>query len=246
MANDFQNSLDDVYLSYMNYILTNEITSTALENCLISSPQFLDINVERGKYIESDFKILFVGQETFGWVSDDRQKNECGLNNPRLNLDAYVKTLKNVYKEFNIGADYYNSPIYQFIDSITTRKDNIGFLINNCLRHDGLGFGSNRIPSEIEEIVTFENNFVFREELKILEPDCVIFLTGPRYDNVLRKTFNEIEFKQHKNFGVNEFSILKHTDLPEKSFRIYHPNYHNRKGREYKYLISNEISNLVF
>jgi hypothetical protein len=60
----------------------------------------------------------------------------------------------------------------------------------------------------------------------------LLFVTGPSYDDVLAQYFADIEFKA-LDLPARQFAMLVHPDLPEHSYRLYHPNYLNRdrKGR---------------
>ena len=61
-------------------------------------------------------------------------------------------------------------------------------------------------------------------ELKIAEPEVCLFVTGPDYDRIIGQYYPGIEF-QPIHAPVREFAQLVHRDLPEKSYRCYHPKY---------------------
>lgn len=97
-------------------------------------------------------------------------------------------------------------------------------------------------PEKFEDKVMYHNNYILREEIKILNPNAVVFVTGPNYDMFIKKTFQDICFEQVKTFDINEIAILKHKELPNKSIRVYHPGYQNRLGgRKYMVELSNDI-----
>jgi hypothetical protein len=71
-----------------------------------------------------------------------------------------------------------------------------------------------------------------KEEIAVTKPDVVVFLSGPNYDGKINVQFNdEIEFKNFKDRHIRETAKLEHPDLPEHTYRIYHPNYLQRSKK---------------
>jgi len=68
---------------------------------------------------------------------------------------------------------------------------------------------------------------LLKEEIKIVKPDVVIFLTSWRYDDKIREVFKGVEFDVLEK---RKLSQLSHKDLPSLTFRTYHPNYLQRSG----------------
>lgn len=74
------------------------------------------------------------------------------------------------------------------------------------------------------------------DEIKIINPDIVLFLTGYNYDNYIKKQLHDVEFAAVSGYNEKEFARLKHSVLPYNSFRIYHPGYLQRAGLRDEYL----------
>lgn len=74
------------------------------------------------------------------------------------------------------------------------------------------------------------------EEIKIINPDIVLFLTGPNYDYYIKNQLKGVEFKTVENYGIRQFARVEYKSLPKNSFRIYHPVYLRRRGLENNYL----------
>jgi hypothetical protein len=242
---NIQKKLDELYLSYLSNVLDNREVVEAIQNQEISSPLFIDVNAPQSNYINRPFKVLYVGQENNGWFNLNQRK-KVGLEKIS-DLNKYLIELKSLYFEFNIGEQY-NKPIFIFLDilieSIQNYKqgeESTGFLWTNLIRHSGK-FNEGKIPDKFEDKLMYDNNFIFRKEMEILDPNAVIFVTGPNYDKFLKNTFNGISFISVKNYDINEIAVLKHANLPKYSCRVYHPNFHNRLGgAEYMKELSQDI-----
>lgn len=74
-----------------------------------------------------------------------------------------------------------------------------------------------------------QQNFnVLPSEIKALNPDIVIFLTGPDCDDRLSTTFTTngpVQFEKIDGFGERQLVRIIHLDLPRHSYRTYHPGY---------------------
>ena len=92
---------------------------------------------------------------------------------------------------------------------------------------------NNTRPSpEVEEIIC--SNFpLLPYEIKALNPDLVIFFTGPYYDERLKKTFAGAVLDTVDDLPLNLLSRIKHAKLPYHSYRTYHPGY-SLRGRKAK------------
>lgn len=64
-------------------------------------------------------------------------------------------------------------------------------------------------------------------EIEIMEPDIILFCTGPGYDKYLEKIFSST-VHHVDGYGPRHLARLSATGLPEKTFRTYHPGYLHR------------------
>jgi hypothetical protein len=161
------------------------------------------------EYVSSEKKLMIIGQQTHGW--------DVGEN---------IQQLMDGYNNFKVGKNYNHksSPFwttqYDLYERLNPTSEKYGFIWNNLLKVD---LNKNR-PSQLEEELGKEFP-VLIEEIRILKPDVVVFFTGPSYDNRIKKTFSNITFENINGFNSKELVRLQHKDLPEKTFRTYHPKY---------------------
>lgn len=226
-----QCALDKVYERYLNQIIETREIISGLKSQVLSSPLFLDFTERE---LASCKRLLFVGKETNGWCNEFsneilfRQLDHCCIK-------EYVSELKRQFRIFNYGEHYYNSPFWYFFhmakNEFNNCTNNTDFLYTNLSRQDE---NQGAIVTEnFYQAVHHQNNLIFRQELKILSPDIVLFFTGPNRDELLKYTFRDLKFipmngwQLFKN-GNSFICRLQSEDLPVNSFRIYHPESFNR------------------
>lgn len=172
----------------------------------VSSPLFLSVTEE---YEQSKIKVLIVGQQTNGWDVLTNSTDEI--------LECYT--------DFQMGVNYRNSPFWraacQLNDEINPVGPERAFLWSNLVKVDQDG----ERPSNIVEELIGKSDLL-QEEMRILQPQVVIFLTGPYYDERLEATFPGIENTQMSRWTRKLYS--KH--LPDKSYRTYHPSWLVQSG----------------
>lgn len=72
---------------------------------------------------------------------------------------------------------------------------------------------------------------VVRFEISHLQPTVVLFLSGPNYDDELRRIYSDAQFEAiNKRRCVRHLARVKADGLPSNSIRTYHPNYLFRIG----------------
>ena len=177
----------------------------------LSNPHF--ISVPEG-YAKAPTRILVVGQQTYGWGDH----NLC--NRP----DA-VNALMSLYADFNLGQTYTASPFWQATvllnRLVNPESPPRSFLWSNLVKLDQSG---NRPIEEIEDQICEIG--LLQKEIEIIDPDVVVFFTGPKYDQRLKLSFPDLIWKNKSQFII----CLEHPTLPALSFRTYHPNYLRRSG----------------
>jgi len=232
--------LEKLYRPYWDKAL-ERITEDKLE---LSNP--LLIKIDEKEYETSNVKIMIFGQETFGWNGQFGSEN---MNVERL-MDDYFAYLH--YDEqddsyfHGLNDDYRTSKrrikgkkkrafwkaFKYFEKEIKLQLHNIHkpyFIWNNIAKiskNDQKG-----MDDKIRKF-TKENFSTVLEEIKILKPDMVIFLTGPNRDGDIKHYFKDVAFdycgypekiKDKKTYKSPQKVISKY--LPEKSIRLYHPSY---------------------
>lgn len=164
------------------------------------------------EYIKSKLKLMIIGQETMGWNSEQYQKAE----------EATVESLQERYDLF-VNNGGFNSPYWQFQKAMKEKlASSVGFLSNNVVK-----IGCEYDPGYIKEVLDWqlEHFNIFSGEIEVCQPDVMIFLTGPRYDKVLRLSLGRFS-ATCVDPNIRCLHILrfeKYPDLPV--IRTYHPRY---------------------
>ncbi|MDR2605142.1 MAG: hypothetical protein LBC55_07305 [Desulfovibrio sp.] len=66
-------------------------------------------------------------------------------------------------------------------------------------------------------------------ELAVVKPDIILFLTGPNYDRFIKMIYPDVSFTElSKTYDARKLARLYSKDLPQKTFRTYHPEYPGR------------------
>ena len=180
-------------------------------------------------YNKMKYKILIVGQENNGYGYETEPKK------------SMLFTL-----DFQNGRYYDNAPFFSFPYSFCAS-------INDCdnekyskksylawvnLKEFSFETSSKKpLNEKAQNIIDNEYN-ILEEEIKIINPDIVLFLTGPKYDYhiEIEKQLKGVEFKTVENYQIGQFARVEHKSLPKNSFRIYHPVYLRRRSLENNYL----------
>jgi hypothetical protein len=224
---NYQEELDYAYDAYLKAILKKDGIIDLIENDQISSPQIIDVTAPDGNYVNADYKILFVGQETKGWLNPFPKES---LKLSKDNTQAYIDTLKSCYREFNFSnmssGRKYNGTFNNYVNNILVHfpKDKIGYLTTNLYKHDER---QKRIKSKNFKLIKEENYKLLKEEIKILKPNAIIFFTGHALDYKIKRilgkgiSFNTIESIQ----SVKQFATITSPDHSMEIFRTYHPGY---------------------
>jgi hypothetical protein len=181
------------------------------------------------KYLSSDFKILFVGQEANGWTGFDRPKTQNAIDGL---LERYIK--------FELGANY-NTTFWQHIHYINQRLNNadLNFAWSNVLKFGRSGNGRPTDAVVEQELLKFN---ILEAEIKILDPDVAIFFSGPNYDLDISQRISGVKFLQCENNELRALARLSHPSLPKKTYRTYHPSHLRQSKKED---IRDEIIKLV-
>ncbi len=170
---------------------------------------------------------MIFGQETNGWH---------GLWESTDDVDTIVKIYHKFYCTdvcyYKYGGHFWNA-IKSLKEAIgETLGTSLGLLWNNIVkvgRKDGRGRPSQPI---VETQMSSFN--VVPDEVEITQPDAVLFFTGPNYDDLIRRAFPDVRFEGFRKWEPRRLARLRSADLPERTYRTYHPNYLWRIGF-YKY-----------
>lgn len=185
------------------------------------------------QYEKSSIKVMFCGQETQSWNSEEYK-------------DPYKASVDSVMHRYNVfvNNDGYNSPYWNFQRRIKNRNKNVGFVRNNIVK-----IGKLDEPGCDDYIDNLARQYfpVFKKELEILQPDLIIFLTGPKYDWRIKNTLGNFSLK---SLGDTDecFDELVYDDptIP-MSIRINHPRWLQQHSKYWSMIenIDKIIKNIV-
>ncbi|TMN21895.1 uracil-DNA glycosylase family protein [Lentibacillus cibarius] len=169
-------------------------------------------------YQEADIKIMFVGKETNDWEGTFGHYHVKGLQD-------FYETFWN--KDTKAKKTLFWKFMRKWISQIEEELPNASVSVtwNNIYK---IGRSGKRgKPNKATQEITKRDFCVFKEELRILKPDVVIFLTGPGYDTVLETYLPGVEFREVEAFNKRNIAHCSHPSLSRIAIRTYHPQYLN-------------------
>lgn len=186
-----------------------------------TSPLLLSMRNEES-FQRADIRVMVYGRETNSWYGEFHE------DMPDI-LDNYNKFFTEG-ECWRYGGQFWNG-VKRFMELLQKQypTKTLGLVWNNLVKigkHDDMGFP----PDYIHEVER-ECFAVHLDELRIIKPNVVLFLSGPKYDGVLVDDFGPLAhfqrlsvFKQSETFS--ERQIVK-VSLPNvlSAYRTYHPNY---------------------
>jgi hypothetical protein len=191
----------------------------------LSNPLLLNYSIG---YEDQETKLFIIGQQTQSWydniIIDDTRKSILGL------MKIYVN-------EFRLGLSGPFSPFWKAArvleDELNINSGSIMWSNLNKVDQDA------KRPSEEIESKILDIFPVLKKEIRLATPDIILFFTGPFFDGHIERIFQGVRFKAVEGHEERKFARLIHTDLPQKSFRTYHPNFLQRQG------LTNEVLDLI-
>lgn len=202
-------------------------------------PLLLKINEEN--YRNADLRIMIFGQETNSW-EHQVSKEPIPLNNSIDFAEQTVDTFMDHYNRFlnekltkkGIKSPFWNAHC-KISKGLSKRK--VEIVWNNVYK---IGNRLKNHNQPHESIRKMENDSfdVISKEIEILQPDVLIFFTGPHYDPRVNKKFQIKEVcKLSSGISPDELAVLSlENKIP--AYRTYHPRYlQQSKKLEYIKLI---------
>jgi len=184
------------------------------------------LKIDEDEYESSDLKVMIFGQETWGWNKSFGKSIEEGMSR---------------YESFFIKEGFYKGrsksvfwKAFDFFKNELNKHHNnkkIVYLWNNISK-----IGRDGERGTTKKIRNLEQTYfpIIKEEIKILKPDIIIFLTGNRNSD-LKFHFSDVKFKKYQNSATllskngnmkfqPTYQVIS-KDLPTKSVKIYHPSF---------------------
>ena len=189
------------------------------------------VDIPDGYFGSQKTRVMIFGQETNDWHGEFKQE---------IDYSEFVKK----YHRFFIDkkSKYSNSGIFmQFLNSLEEDIKGEASVVWNNVVKIGKAKGAGLPSANILEWQKNLNKFI-EQEIEILKPQDIIFLTGPSYDKFLPSKPSNIE-KYTNEFKPRQIGKLECCGVP--ALRTYHPKYLRLSGNEkrYKELILSFIKN---
>jgi hypothetical protein len=208
---------DELVLFYQS--LKNDAPADLSPYTDLRGPDLICLDDE---YLSSSPRIAIIGKEQFGW----------DYSYPEFVTQWTIPGAMSCYAEFDFAISYHSTPFWRFFRAVRIaafpdepeKRRKVLWL--NLVKFVASDASPIFWKPYAESAFTLQQE-VFKAELKIARPDVCLFVTGPNYDDVLERYFPGIAFDPLE-LPVRQFAKLTHADLPEHSYRLYHPNYLNR------------------
>jgi len=181
-------------------------------------------------YLAADYRVMIFGQETNGW--EGVFPHDGGI----VHMLQTYRTFYTSDQCYCYGGQFWNGTS-KLIDALRAQLEPSGktlaIMWNNLIKvgkADAKGLPSNAI-------LDWENRWfdVVSFEVKELNPNLVVFFTGPNYDKFIVRIFDDAEFQGINERPKRQLARVKSLRLPVDSIRTYHPTYLWRHGF-YEYL----------
>lgn len=191
-------------------------------------------------YTDADLKVMVFGQETNSWKGDCDDFDTPP--SPVFSSDVSMEAVMGIYEEFY--ATYYHDGTFSFRgprygtfhygfnrfvallnSALSDRR--IAYAWNNLVKigkADGKGFCGAEIYA-----LEREHFSVIQEEINILKPDLLLFLTGT-YDERIRDNWPDASFSALPSYAVNEVAQVASSKFSMPAYRTNHPSAHLQKG----------------
>lgn len=170
-------------------------------------------------------KVMIIGQEPNGWLEDLNYEPEKAMDR---------------YKRFWIDKQSKNSKRGTFQQVLNKfqnmlNKDKVSCIWNNTIK---IG-KKNDLGTPPKYMIEWQENWfnVIQQEVKLLKPDFIIFLTGPNYDDYIEKSFGKFTKSKVMDKTIRQITKLNFLENEELvAFRTYHPNFLRRSKLEDEFL----------
>ena len=182
-------------------------------------------------------KLLIVGQETRRWMYNPSEVGE--LDDPIENFWEFsrakhgVGAMSNLYRWYALGRVHprLNSPFwrgFRAIDSAINGAQDAALWTNVFKVNVNGSVMKNCKAAEVAALQRAQKGLL-AEEIAILNPDVVVFFSGPRYEASLRCEFPDMRISPlSRRVPASAVGVVRAAGLPVRTIRTYHPEYLQR------------------
>ena len=185
-SNEMNEQLTDLYSSVMPKLAKciPALNAQRTEN-YICFPYVLSVEND---YAKSERRIMLAGKETCPWGGEF---TESGVYSPDVSLSQLQSLYDLVVNTPQRKAEGYNYTFWDFVRTIDSIAQSKGarLVANNLAKigyADGNGFDPTVLP-------LFDG--VFREEIRILDPQLILLIVGPYYDRLIRESIGDFSLE---------------------------------------------------
>lgn len=196
-------------------------------NRLLTRPLLIQLKDEK-RYEGSTLKVMVLGQETNGWAEGGIASDFT--SSPQSTMNAYTNFFSDG-EEVKWRGPFWNET-KRFIAMLKQAHygKTIGYTYNNIVKI-GKGQGAG-FPGEEAFKIELETFNVIEEEIKILQPNLMLFFTGS-YDNRIEQQlgkFDLLPLADNRNVSRITFNKNFFEDYTPTAYRTYHPRQLYKKG----------------
>lgn len=227
-SNGMNEKLTELYSSVMpklaNCIPT--LNAQRSEN-YICFPYLLSVE---DAYANNERRIMVAGKETFSWAGEF---TENGVYSPDIS-QSQLQSLYDLFVNAPEGkASGYSSPYWDFIRTIDSiaQSQRARLVVNNLAK---IGYcGTNGFDPTV--LPLFDG--VLKEEIRITDPQLILFICGPDYDKLIRESLGDFSEREVIPTATSRQCAqlifpVENTVLAGRTvIRTYHPAYLRRMRR---------------
>lgn len=208
------------------------ITANTAAAALPTNPLLLFVKDDGADYEKADLRVVVFGRENNDWGGTFSAENIA----PREEIDR-IQEIYNGYFNYGDGSrKIFMHGMEKFMSRLREKCPGrtIEYVWNNIVK-----IGKARIPGQKnaigippQQIQEVEMQYfpVVEEELRILKPDVVLFLTGPSYDPVIVKRIQGVTFSPLTSAHGQEIARVEIPGV-KWAYRTFHPRGFMYKGK---------------
>lgn len=187
-------------------------------------------------YMLAHKKVMICGQETFGWGGELSSPDEKMVEKLQLLYHNFVN--KNSGEKNNIKKPGYNSPYWNFHWQLMKNNPDVGFVFQNVVK---IGKCVDKGCDDTIFDLSQKYFSVWKDELDILKPNLIIFVTG-NYDGRIRREIGSFICEPLWKGEFLDQLIFDDPNMP-LCIRTNHPAYLQRTKRYHA--MANKISRII-
>lgn len=159
---------------------------------------------------------MVLGQETNGWA-------EGGCKLPSILMEKYESFFNDGVKVKWKGPFWNETKRFIQLLKVKYPEQKVSYTYNNVVKigkSSGKGF-----PGDVVYKSELENLNVLQGEISILNPNLLLFFSGPNYDCRIKNKLQITEPEKVEDFELSQLSkfFVKVGDKKILAFRTYHP-----------------------